>query len=164
MLLNCNSCQKKFVVPDSAVTKSGRLVQCGSCGNKWTQYPEVVSLQQVVKKKPTQKKNIVRKNIKKKMLYTEEYLKQKHGLIIKNPEENSVKNSSFNNEETRAFGFYSYMIVLIVLLISMFGILDLTKEIIVFKYPATEMYIVYLYETIEIVRITLTELINQFKN
>ena len=39
MLVNCNSCQKKFVVPDSAITENGRLLQCGSCGNKWTQYP-----------------------------------------------------------------------------------------------------------------------------
>ena len=39
MLVNCNSCQKKFNVPDSAITEAGRLLQCGSCGNKWTQYP-----------------------------------------------------------------------------------------------------------------------------
>ena len=39
MLINCNSCHKKFMVPDSAITESGRLVQCGTCGNKWTQFP-----------------------------------------------------------------------------------------------------------------------------
>ena len=39
MILNCNSCGKKFVVPDNAITASGRLVQCGSCGNKWKQFP-----------------------------------------------------------------------------------------------------------------------------
>ena len=39
MILTCNSCSKKFVVPDSAITASGRTVQCGSCGNKWRQYP-----------------------------------------------------------------------------------------------------------------------------
>ena len=39
MLIDCNSCQKKFNVPDSAITEAGRLLQCGSCGNKWTQYP-----------------------------------------------------------------------------------------------------------------------------
>ena len=39
MILNCNSCGKKFVVPDSAITASGRMVQCGSCGNKWKQFP-----------------------------------------------------------------------------------------------------------------------------
>ena len=39
MILTCNSCGKKFVVPDSAITSSGRTVQCGSCGNKWKQFP-----------------------------------------------------------------------------------------------------------------------------
>ena len=39
MILTCNSCEKKFVVPDEAITSSGRIVQCGSCGNKWKQFP-----------------------------------------------------------------------------------------------------------------------------
>ena len=39
MILTCTSCDKKFVVPDSAITVSGRMVQCGSCGNKWKQFP-----------------------------------------------------------------------------------------------------------------------------
>ena len=39
MILTCNSCSKKFVVPDSAITAAGRTVQCGSCGNKWKQFP-----------------------------------------------------------------------------------------------------------------------------
>ena len=39
MILNCDSCGKKFVVPDNAITASGRMVQCGSCGNKWKQFP-----------------------------------------------------------------------------------------------------------------------------
>ena len=39
MILNCNSCGKKFVVPDDAISASGRTVQCGSCGNKWKQFP-----------------------------------------------------------------------------------------------------------------------------
>ena len=39
MILSCNSCEKKFVVPDNAISASGRLVQCSSCGNKWKQFP-----------------------------------------------------------------------------------------------------------------------------
>ena len=52
MILSCNSCEKKFVVPDSAISASGRLVQCSSCGNKWKQYPineDKVSLVQKTK-------------------------------------------------------------------------------------------------------------------
>ena len=39
MILTCSSCEKKFVVPDQAITADGRVVQCGSCGNKWKQFP-----------------------------------------------------------------------------------------------------------------------------
>ena len=39
MILSCDSCEKKFVVPDNAISAAGRLVQCSSCGNKWTQFP-----------------------------------------------------------------------------------------------------------------------------
>ena len=39
MILSCNSCNKKFVVPDDAITEAGRLVQCSACGNKWKQFP-----------------------------------------------------------------------------------------------------------------------------
>ena len=39
MIISCNSCEKKFVVPDQAITLEGRIVQCGSCGNKWRQFP-----------------------------------------------------------------------------------------------------------------------------
>ena len=95
MLVNCNSCQKKFNVPDSAITESGRLLQCGSCGNKWTQYPikervvkEIRKITQTEIKKPT-KENKIKNTTKKKKreinLYSEEYLKKKHGLEIKEP-------------------------------------------------------------------------------
>ena len=57
MIIQCNSCQKSFVVPDNAITSSGRLVQCSECGNKWTQFPI---------KAQNDKKAIIQENIKKK--------------------------------------------------------------------------------------------------
>ena len=79
MILTCNSCGKKFVVPDSAITAAGRMVQCGSCGNKWRQFPskklkklnqsprpkKVVSKAQPVKQKiqkPKKVKKLLQKN------------------------------------------------------------------------------------------------------
>ena len=60
MILSCNSCDKKFVVPDNAITAAGRLVQCSSCGNKWTQFPikEKKKLKQKVPKIPSVVKKI----------------------------------------------------------------------------------------------------------
>ena len=64
MILTCNSCQKKFVVPDQAITSTGRVVQCGSCGNKWKQFPIV---EKIVKKQRNIKSILKKKvtNIKK---------------------------------------------------------------------------------------------------
>ena len=72
MILNCNSCGKKFVVPDNAITSSGRMVQCGSCGNKWKQFPinQTTKIQRVTnlknnisKPKPVQQKTKKNKKI-----------------------------------------------------------------------------------------------------
>ena len=49
MIIQCNSCDKKFSVPDSAIGASGRLVQCSSCGNQWTQYPINKNLKKLLK-------------------------------------------------------------------------------------------------------------------
>ena len=99
MILTCNSCGKKFVVPDNAITSSGRVVQCGSCGNKWRQFPvgevkktqsisrtkKVVSKPQPDKQK-IQKPKKIKKTAPKKSreisLYSPEYLAKKHGIKI----------------------------------------------------------------------------------
>ena len=54
MILSCNFCGKKFVVPDNAITEAGRLVQCSACGNKWKQFP-VNQGQKINKKEPERK-------------------------------------------------------------------------------------------------------------
>lgn len=63
MILSCNSCGKKFVVPDQAITSTGRLVQCGSCGNKWKQFPA----ENNIKTKKIEKELVIKKtNLKSK--------------------------------------------------------------------------------------------------
>ena len=56
MILSCNSCGKKFVVPDNAITEAGRLVQCSACGNKWKQFPVEIAEKKKVTSKPVAKK------------------------------------------------------------------------------------------------------------
>ncbi len=99
MILNCNSCGKKFVVPDSAITASGRMVQCGSCGNKWKQFPvgKVKNTQPNSRpQKEGSRPKLVQQNIQKPKkikktapkktreinLYSPEYLAKKHGIKI----------------------------------------------------------------------------------
>ena len=172
MILECKSCQKKFVVPDNAIPAAGRLVQCSSCGNKWTQFPVT---KKVIKKliTPTAKKEIIEKTIKvqpkfkevktldtgvkkkKKIkkrtgpsIYSKEYLEKKHGINIDENYKNTSKDKSNKKVSQSYFGFYSYLIVFLFAVTSMIGLLNLTKEIIIYNFPFTGVYIEYLFENL----------------
>ena len=159
MILSCNSCGKKFVVPDNAIGATGRLVQCSSCGNKWKQFPtnnnnEIKSKQKISKIKSTPKKiqrsiKTVKKKVRKKTgpdLYSPEYLAKKHGIKIdSNPNEKINKSE---NTSKISFGFYSYITVLIIVTISVLRLLYFTQNIIIEKIPFLEVYINYLFESL----------------
>ena len=184
MILECKSCQKKFIVPDNAITKAGRLVQCSSCGNKWTQFPVIektakkpknlqvkketikkaVKIQTKTKEQKIfsateKKKKIVRKK-RGPSIYSKEYLEKKHGINIDGNNTRKEKNYSHNKVSKSYFGFYSYLIILLFLVSSVIGILNLTKEIIIFYLPFTEMYIEYLFENLDYFGILLRDAFN----
>ena len=155
MILTCNSCGKKFVVPDNAITASGRTVQCGSCGNKWKQFPpQNLNNETIIDKKisPAVKKSITKipkpksKKIKKPReinLYSPEYLQKKHGISLNNVETNkklvSVKKVSF--------GFYSSLLLFLVVIISISRGLYFFQDFIIQAFPVTEFYLNYFFES-----------------
>jgi predicted Zn finger-like uncharacterized protein len=155
MILSCNSCEKKFVVPDQAITSAGRVVQCGSCGNKWKQFP----LNKDIKKnlpnkkfeekkisvvsKPTKLKKRKIKKPKEINLYSPEYLEKKHGISLNNE---NIKKPLIKDKIS--FGFYSSLILFLVISITLSKSLYFFQEIIVEKLPFTEFYIDYFFETI----------------
>ena len=159
MILNCNSCSKKFVVPDKAITASGRLVQCGSCGNKWKQFPinenQRTELSSKVEKKSsnkqktpqkTQKPKRAKKNVLRKPreidLYSPEYLAKKHGIKL------SEDVKPILSKTKVSFGFYNSLLLLIVIIIILSRGLYFSQEFIVQKLPFTEFYIDYFFESI----------------
>ena len=162
MILTCNSCGKKFVVPDSAITASGRMVQCGSCGNKWKQFPEgevkktqpiarpkkVISRTRPVQQK-IQKPKKVKKTAPKKTreisLYSPEYLAKKHGINIKDTQ--PVKEISNKEKSKVSFGFYRSLLVFIVLLIFISRSLYFAQTFIVEVFPGLEFYLNYFFES-----------------
>tara|TARA_B100000963_G_C22466296_1_gene598011 strand:- start:353 stop:913 length:561 start_codon:yes stop_codon:yes gene_type:complete len=172
MILECKSCQKKFIVPDNAITKAGRLVQCSSCGNQWTQFPVIEKIikkpknfqvKKEVIKKPvkiqtkikeqkifitTEKKKKIVKKKSGPSIYSKEYLEKKHGINIDGNNTHKEKNYSHKKISKSYFGFYSYLIILLFLVSSVIGILNLTKEVIIFYLPFTEIYIEYLFENL----------------
>ncbi len=171
MLVSCNSCQKKFVVPESAITENGRLLQCGSCGNKWTQYPikektaepikkeKIISKINKVENKIIPAKKIAKKKKRQINLYSEEYLAKKHGLTIK--DDSSVKkNQKKQKNENYGLGFYGWVIIIVIFFIFIHGVLDLNQNFIIEKLPALEIYINYFFEVHEMIKAAILELFN----
>ena len=160
MILNCNSCGKKFVVPDNAITASGRVVQCGSCGNKWKQFPvnaikqtrSITSTKKIesksrpnhqkIQKTKKSKKSAARKS-REIDLYSPEYLAKKHGIKLSD----DVKTTSFNNNIS--FGFYNYLLLFLVIIITLSRGLYFFQDFVVQKLPFTEFYIDYFFESIK---------------
>jgi len=158
MILTCNSCGKKFVVPDGAITASGRTVQCGSCGNKWKQFPineirktpslpntqkKVTTTGKIQPKTKKTKKNVVKKS-REINLYSPEYLAKKHG--IKLHDNKNIKKIS-NNKKIK-FGFYNSLILFLVLIIVLSRSLYFFQDFIIAKLPFTKFYIEYFFENI----------------
>jgi len=57
MIIQCESCSKKFVVKDSDIPEEGRNVQCGYCSVTWHQMPVTTPIRAV--KKPQISKPVV---------------------------------------------------------------------------------------------------------
>jgi len=156
MILTCNSCGKKFVVPDNAITASGRTVQCGSCGNKWKQFPsQNLKKETIIDKKisPSIKKPSTKitkpktKKVKKPReinLYSPEYLQKKHGISLNNVE----KNKKQIIDKKVSFGFYNSLLLFIVLIIIVSRGLYFFQDLITQNFPITEFYLNYFFENI----------------
>jgi len=153
MILSCNSCEKKFVVPDQAISPSGRIVQCGSCGNKWRQFPLNIEKASSIKKdkniKPITEKKIRKQNkkvSKKKReidLYSPEYLAKKHGIKLGETINKPKTAKKYN------LGFYSSLIIFTVLVIFFSRALFFFQDYIIQIFPFSEYYLRYFFESIK---------------
>ena len=56
MIIECESCSKKFIVKDADIPKEGRTVQCGYCSTTWHQMPTTISIESKNIKKPITKR------------------------------------------------------------------------------------------------------------
>ena len=153
MILSCNSCEKKFVVPDNAIGVSGRLVQCSACGNKWKQFPiksnieKVASNKKINNEKKQKSINTKKKRVRKEReinLYSPEYLSKKHGITL-----NKTVEKKTSIDQKISFGFYNLLIVFLVISISLIKGLHFFQEFIVQKLPFTEFYLNYFFESLK---------------
>ena len=145
--------KKKFVVPDQAISQIGRIVQCGSCGNKWRQFPSN-NEKKIIRATNENKKNVIKKNkiykkrsTKKKReieLYSPEYLAKKHGIHLNNIN----TKDSINNKASKkiSFDFFSSFLIFIIFLITALRLTYFFQDTLINLFPVAEIYLNILFE------------------
>jgi len=169
MILSCNSCEKKFVVPDKAITESGRLVQCGACGNQWKQFPIKNKIQEntlKINSQPTKPSKVTKTKKRKTKrdsgpnLYSPEYLEKKHGIKL-NDKTSRISKKSISKSSVN-FGFYNFLIISIVISILLFRTLYFAQDAINDRFPIFEVYLDYSFETISNIKVIIENFFSNY--
>ena len=153
MIISCEKCNKKFELADNLMPSTGRLLQCGSCSYQWHYIPESkIELVNEVKdnvKKTDQVKKTLQKPIKKKI--------EKRKTI----ENQNIHQSYSEESETRKrkIGFFSFLLVTIISLVSLVIILDTFKLQLSSIIPNIDFYLVSLYDTLKDIFLFFTDLL-----
>ena len=92
--------------------------------------------------KPKKAKSVVIKS-RQIDLYSPEYLAKKHGITLNNDVEKKPSNS-----EKVSLGFYNSLLIFVVLVITLSRGLYFSQDFIIQKFPSTEFYINYFFESI----------------
>ena len=153
MIISCEKCNKKFELSDKLVPSTGRLLQCGSCSYQWHYIPESkIELVNEVKdnvKTSDQVKKTLQKPINKR-------IKKRKTL----PKQNIHQSDSEESEtQKRKIGFFSFLLVMIISLVSIVILIDTFKLQLSSIIPNIDFYLVSLYDTLKDIFLFFTDLL-----
>ena len=153
MIISCKKCNKKFELADNLIPSTGRFLQCGSCSYQWHYIPEgKIELVDEVKdnvKTTDQVKKSLQKPIKKRI--------ERHKTLAKQ----NIHQSYSEEPETkkRKIGFFSFLLVTIISLVSLVILLDTFKHQLSSIIPNIDFYLVSLYDTLKDIFLFFTDLL-----
>ena len=169
MIITCTKCEKRFVVPNNAIPAEGRTVQCSACSNKWKQLP-IKESESPVKAQPI---SIKKKRTKKRKMsaapYSKDYMKEKWGVNVQDYAQKEgltkkpTRKKSSKDVEGSGLGFFYYIIIISIILLSFIGVLKIAESTIVTQFPFLESYINYFFEALNNFLDHLFETLDNFK-
>ena len=145
MIIVCPCCKKKFEIDQSLIPKEGRLLQCGSCNEKWffnEEKKEVSEIKIDVKNKKVTSSNSADVNLEENKTSLEDNTDN----VIK------VKNNfSFSI-------FLSYILVSIISFIALIILIDTFKSPLYRIFPNLELILFNLFETLKDINLFIKDL------
>ena len=151
MIINCPNCDKKFEIDKKLILPNGRLLQCGSCNNKWFFKIENNERNIEIEKK-TISETIIEDNNNVSDVSEEE-----HDDI--EPSNNSEKEFSEEVEKKNDINYFKILIVAIISFVALILILDTFKAQLSLIIPNIEIVLDNLYLSINDVKLFILDLI-----
>tara|TARA_B100000029_G_scaffold50695_1_gene46125 strand:+ start:136 stop:573 length:438 start_codon:yes stop_codon:yes gene_type:complete len=144
MIIACPSCKKKFEVEASLIPDEGKLLQCGSCKNKWF-------FKKIAKKdfKKFEDKTIKTEN-KKVPEITEKLIDEAEKAIFKKGKK-QIKRKKIN--------ILSFLIVIIITFVALVILADTFKNSLTLIIPGFDLVLNSLYETTKDIMLFIKDLI-----
>ncbi len=151
MIINCPNCDKKFEIDKKLIPVDGRLLQCGSCNNKW-----------FFKIENNEEKTISTQIIENsKNLSEEEEVNlsdEKHDKV--EPSNNLKKEFTKKTNKKNNINLFKALIVIVISFIALILILDTFKLQFSLIIPNIEVILDNLYQSINDIKLFILDLIN----
>ena len=163
MIINCPNCNKKFEIDKKLIPTEGRLLQCGSCNNKWFFNPQIIDESTKVAEKTEpevvieKNKNLL-KNINKDL--TNEELKdtnEENDNIDKLDSPDEILEKKVNKKNN--INLFKILIVIIISFIALIIILDTFKSQLSLIIPNIEIFLDNLYQSLNDIKLFILDLI-----
>ena len=140
MIISCEKCAKKFNVKDNLIPNDGRTLQCSSCGHKW--FFKKKTTKEKVKEKP------LKKQIKIKKINPNEQVPPVVDSIIKEAEQNDVKNLDDVIQKSNKIAFLNLFFLFLITFVAFIILLDTFKIQIENLIPGFNILLDNFYESI----------------
>ena len=157
MIITCPCEKKQFKIDSSLIPNEGRELQCGSCERIWFYKPQneseaSLTLNNNISTNKTEQNNeVIEKNLEINKSLKEE-------KIIESEVEKENLNT-FKKSEGKKFKLFSYLIVFIISFVALIILVDTLKTPLINVFPALEVILFNLFETLQDIKLFIIDLI-----
>jgi len=139
MLIKCPNCTKSFNVKDHLIPDKGRLLQCGTCNNKWYFKKKIINNENVNKIENTTKNIPIDDTAKKKIVEK----------VVTDQDLNVVEKYINKKQNKVSTNYIKLFLVLIITFVAIIVLLDTFKVYISNFMPQIDTILNNLYETLK---------------
>ncbi len=180
MIIQCKSCEKKFLVPENSIPKQGIEVQCGICSSTWFVKPKIKkkdkpklkseeNIQEIIQIASDGKKYkflgkqwaLILQSGKVGRLAKSDIAKEldeKIGRSIDPSMESVSITTPGKDEKNQGISFLTAIFIILIGAISAIGVLETFKSELIVYWPELEFYLEYVYETLKNIRVIVRDL------